>query len=237
MDKKRLIIYISSILIALLALIGFRTFSIGEKLDINSDLVKELYNQVNPSDDAMVLSRLYSSNGTIPNEYALAIGIKKYINSQNAYVETISKEDIEKNIKDILGSSYEINHQGVFILTDSYCRFDYDDQEEQYNNLSGCGGDWYNKFYRKVIKATKKKDKIEIIEKSIYVNNMWDDDYSHVTIYNNIIDKKQIEYYEDNPEKTREISIDDYLDKSSTYKYIFEKENDHYIFKKLELVK
>lgn len=212
-----------------------------KKIDINSELVQSLYKTVNPSDDAYVLSKFYEKPEEFENEYILTTAIKMYIDSQNGEnVETIPRKDIEENIYKLFGKDIKFKHDTVYVMFGSYCMFRYDDTKKLYILVGGCDGSINHLFYRKVVAAEETQKELIIYEKLIYVNYEWDDialEYGYVTIYNNTNDKKIIKTYDHNPREPLGITIDDYLNDASTYKYIFEKDNNNYIFKKIQLVK
>lgn len=92
------------------------------------------------------------------------------------------------------------------------------------------------KFYHKIISANEEDDKIIILEKSLYVYNDWNSNNSHITIYNNIIDKKIISSYNLDSNSEININIDDYIDNASTYKFVFKKVDNCYIFESISLL-
>ena len=94
----------------------------------------------------------------------------------------------------------------------------------------------YQSFVREIVSAREEGDNIIITEKSLYVYWDWDIDYSHVTIYNNVVQKEKIDEFDHDLTVELNINIDDYIDRASTYEYIFERVDDHYIFKGVKLV-
>lgn len=213
----------------------------AKKLDINSVLVQSLYKKVNPSVDGNILTKLYKKPGEFNNDYILTTAIKMYIDNHNSQsVETITKKDLENNIYQIFGKEITFEHHTVYVFFDSYCMFRYDKNKELYTLDGGCGGNTNEYFYRKIVEATESAKELTIYEKCIYVYYEWEDgtiDYGHVSIYNNLNDKKLIKSYEQNSNDQLKINIDDYLEEASTYKYVFEKVDNNYIFKNIELIK
>lgn len=206
----------------------------NKNLDIHSELVQDLYNMVNPTEDGLILSDLYQNSG-LSNNYMLVVALSDYIHDQDGNVEVISKDEVDKRIESIFGNK-EIEHQSTYLLFDGYCGFTYNDDLEQYELILGCGGDMNQSFVREIISAREDGNNVIITEKSLYVYRDWDADYSHVTIYNNIVQKEEIDAFDNDPAVELYINLDDYIDYASTYEYTFEKVDDHYIFKGVKLV-
>lgn len=205
-------------------------------LDKNSELVKELYNSVNPSNDATVLKSLYE-NSQITNDYIIVLGISEYLKSQQDYPNTISSFDVEKSIYHILGENIPFDHQTVLLLHGSACGYSYESDSKEYIFSSGCGGNSREFFHRIVVEAKQWKDEIQIIEKSIYEFNDWDDKISRIHIYDNYAQNNLLDYMEKDSSISYTINIEDYIEKASSYVYSFKKKDDHYIFenfKKME---
>ena len=206
----------------------------NKNLDIHSELVQDLYNMVNPTEDGLILSDFYQ-NGGLSNNYMLVVALSDYIHDQDGNVEVISKDEVDKRIESIFGNK-EIEHQSTYLLFDGYCGFTYNDDLEQYELILGCGGDMNQSFVREIISAREDGNNVIITEKSLYVYRDWDADYSHVTIYNNIVQKEEIDAFDNDPAVELYINLDDYIDYASTYEYTFEKVDDHYIFRGVKLV-
>lgn len=208
--------------------------------DDNRNLVETLYKMVNPSEDGNILMEFYGHPEELQNSYILTAAIKMYIDEQKGkYVEEISQKDIENNIKKIFGENVKYKHETVYVMLDGYCMFRYNSAKNLYTVDGGCGGNANDFFYRKITNTEETDKELLIYEKSIYVYDDWEnlDEDCHITIYNNIVDKKVIKKYNQDQNEQLNISLDDYINDASTYKYIFEKNNDNYIFKGTELVK
>lgn len=221
--------------ILLLFLGLFMVSGCGSKnLDIHSELVQDLYNMINPTEDGLILSDLYQ-NGGLSNNYMLVVALSDYISEQDENVEVISKDEVDQRIESIFGDE-EVEHQRTYLFFDGYCGFTYNDDLEQYEFIPGCGGDMYQIFVREIISAREEGKNVIITEKSLYVYRDWDEDYSHVTIYNNVVQKEVIDEFDNDPAVELDINLDDYIDYASTYEYTFERVDDHYIFKGVKLV-
>ena len=206
----------------------------NKNLDIHSKLVQDLYSMVNPTEDGLILSDFYQ-NGGLSNNYMLTVALSDYIREQNENVKVISKHEIDKRVESIFGIE-EVKHQKTYLLFDRYCGFTYNNVLEQYELILGCGGDMNQSFVRKLVRAREERGNIILTEKSIYVYQDWNTDYSHVTIYNNVVQKEEIDKFDNDSITELDINIDDYINYASTYEYTFEKVDDRYIFKGIKLV-
>ncbi len=228
--NKVLIILASLIALSVCLLIGY-VLSKPEEMDINSDLVRELYNSVNPSSDASVLSLLYTTN-PLSNEYIIDIGLMAYIKEHKAdNIEIIPREKVEEKIEKILGQ-VPYMHSNVYLL-EEVCVYTYNNEQKQYELIPGCGGNWYEQIHRKIVSAKKRRNQIIITEKMIYETNDWDDTMSKRTIYSDLEKSKKLDYKEISSNINYSIEIEDYIKDASTYEYVFEKKDDHYIFKSI----
>jgi len=231
--KNKILGLIGVFAVLIIAIGGFLIFR-NEDLDIDSKLVQDLYKKVNPSDNLMILSMLYKEPGKVENGFYVSAGLKYYID-KNGFQENISINDISDSIYEIFGEEANFYHERAYILADEYCGYDYNKTLKRYEFLSGCSGS-YDSMERKAISASKDKNYLYIYEKSIYIVHDIGIDGAHYTIYNNMQDLKKL------AEKTDKngnynIKLDDYLDEASTYKYVFKKVKNNYIFDHLELVK
>ena len=85
------------------------------------------------------------------------------------------------------------------------------------------------KFYRKITSAIEEDDKIIILEKSLYVYYNFDSEISHITIYNNIIDRDIIQTYDVDSQKNMDINIDDYLEGKTVSEEVSNKIENWYL--------
>ncbi len=213
-------------------------------LDINSEFVQNLYKMASPSSDAGVLKDLYD-DGIPSNTYILATGAMNYIRKNipvdsemiqnHMFTTTITKEDLKQHIEEVFGS---INYQDedFYVLNYEYgvCGFTYQEELERYESLNGCGGSMFESFKRKLISAREEDNYFYITEKSIYIYNDWDDYISRRYIYSDYNQEKMLDYIETSSNESLTITVDDYLGEAMTYDYVFEKNNDRYIFKGLQ---
>ena len=204
--------------------------TVSNHLDINSSLVQEMYNLINPSNDANVLKDLYENSG-LTDKYILNIGITSYLKEYpNADKLIIPKANIEKSIHSVLGYNVTFTHQDVYTLNDYGCGYNYDKDTEQYKLIAGCGGNQFESFQRQIVDAVEMNDIIQITEKSIYIYNDWNDYSSRIYIYSNYDQKDLLDYIETSSSNNYNIEINNYIDKASTYIYTFHKQNGKYIF-------
>ncbi len=214
-----------------------------KELDINSYLVKDLYQKINPSNDAMVLKGLYD-NLTPSNAYILAVGAMNYIRKNipidaemvqnHMFTTTISEEDLKTSIYEIFGN-IEYQNEDFYVLNSDYgvCGFTYQSEVSRYESLNGCGGSQFESFIRKVVSARQRNNYIYITEKSIYVYADWNEYISRKYIYNNYHQDKMLDYKETSSTESDPITLDPYIDEATTYEYVFENQNGQYIFKEL----
>lgn len=215
-------------------------------IDKNSTLVKELYDMVNPSNDAILLDELYK-NKELTSKYIVAMGINNYLkhnkikkfNNNDINGGYINESDVRDNIKYVLGNiSYK--NTDVYIMRDNYCMFKYNNELSRYELVGGCDGS-YTGYYRVIDSAYVNDNKLYIREKLIYYTYDFNEVINKVSIYDNP-DMINILDYREN----REISsydeinyLDNFIDKGSIYLYEFEKvdNNNNYIFKKITRLK
>lgn len=220
--KKKVIIY-SVILIFIILFIGF-IFLKNSKQE--EDLFLRLYNMATPSSDASLLNELYLNENIITNNYALVIGISDYV--KNKKVDSISLDNVDKSIKKCLGN-FSYKPEDVYIFTSNYCGFDYNVTLKEFEVKGGCGGNMHESYYRKIISNYSDDEKVLIREKVLYIYNEWDQDESIFNIYDgplkeNLLDSLTEENF--NNDKLKE-----YIDLANIYEYLFEKEENNYIFK------
>lgn len=201
-------------------------------LVINSELVQELYKRVNPSNDGLILNKMYNNQGFY-NQYILAVGFHNIIDNEEFIVEYVTEKDLENSIHKVFGKDIAIKHEDTYILKDTYCMYKYNKNNKNYEFVTGCDGDTNNYYYRDIVEATENNKELVITEKSIYVYYDWSESMNYVYVYNNRQDKKLIDAFSGKLDK---LKFESYKDKASTYKYRFKKVGKEYIFTSFELV-
>ena len=248
--KKKTVLLISLIMFIvaeIIILYNFkdRTFANDNNVDIdkNSSLVKELYNMVNPSNDAILLDELYK-NKDLTSKYIVAMGINNYLkyneikkfNNNDITGGYIDESDVRDNVRYVLGNiSYD--NTDIYIMKDNYCMFKYNNELSRYELVGGCDSS-YTGYYRVIDSAYVNGNKLYIKEKLIYYTYDFNEVINKVSIYDNpdminILDYREISSYD-------EINyLDNFIDKGSIYLYEFEKvdNNNNYIFKKITRLK
>lgn len=248
--KKKTVLLISLIMFIvaeIIILYNFkdRTFANDNNVDIdkNSSLVKELYNMVNPSNDAILLDELYR-NKELTSKYIVAMGINNYLkyneikkfNNNDITGGYIDESDVRDNVRYVLGNiSYD--NTDIYIMKDNYCMFKYNNELSRYELVGGCDSS-YTGYYRVIDSAYVNGNKLYIKEKLIYYTYDFNEVINKVSIYDNpdminILDYREISSYD-------EINyLDNFIDKGSIYLYEFEKvdNNNNYIFKKITRLK
>ena len=248
--KKKTVLLISLVMFIvaeIIILYNFKDRNFANDNDINIDknstLVKELYDMVNPSNDAILLDELYK-NKDLTSKYIVAMGINNYLkynkikkfNNNDINGGYINESDVRDNIKYVLGNiSY--NNTDTYIMKDNYCMFKYNNELSRYELVGGCDGS-YTGYYRVIDSAYVNDNKLYIREKLIYYTYDFNEVINKVSIYDNpdmtnILDYREISSYD-------EINyLDNFIDNGSIYLYEFEKvdNNNNYVFKKITRLK
>ena len=248
--KKKTVLLISLVMFVvaeIIILYNFkdRTFANDNDIDIdkNSSLVKELYDMVNPSNNAILLDELYK-NKNLTSKYIIAMGINNYLkyneikkfNNNDITGGYIDESDVRDNVRYVLGNiSYD--NTDIYIMKDNYCMFRYNNELSRYELVGGCDSS-YTGYYRVIDSAYVNGNKLYIKEKLIYYTYDFNEVINKVSIYDNpdminILDYREISSYD-------EINyLDNFIDKGSIYLYEFEKvdNNNNYIFKKITRLK
>ena len=131
---------------------------------------------------------------------------------------TIKQTEVKRQMKEIFGNDKYTN-ESIFGDPCSYANFEYDDYSKIYIMQGNTCPNEYNSYYiTKIIDYEIKDEEITIYEKVGYLNNN--------ELYKIKNDSRIITTLKDN-------NIDKYLDELNTYKYLFIKENDKFIFKSI----
>ena len=248
--KKKTVLLISLVMFVvaeIIILYNFkdRNFVNDNDIDVdkNSSLVKELYDMVNPSNDAILLDELYK-NKDLTSKYIVAMGINNYLkyneikkfNNNDITGGYIDESDVRDNVRYVLGNiSYD--NTDIYIMKDNYCMFRYNNELSRYVLVGGCDSS-YTGYYRVIDSAYVNDNKLYIKEKLIYYTYDFNEVINKVSIYDNpdminILDYREISSHD-------EINyLDNFIDKGSIYLYEFEKvdNNNNYIFKKITRLK
>ena len=238
----------------------------SKELDVNSEEVKELFNVYNKFNNHMSLSFKYISGFTyfynqdkvhmndIDESLKFAIVYdeyfnKKYDGQEHVDAETIvHMKDLNKISNKLFSTSLDIkkvidkdNYINVFV-----CRqLKYNEKEQSIIiTQDGCGDCAAAEFNTKIISAVKSKDKIEIINKVIFLYYSCDPvEFKIFKAATNNYNNKYgfVEEIEDLTNKNiliKDVKIDDYLDKLDSFKWTFVKNNEgNYIFESVEKIK
>lgn len=252
MKKENVVIVVLSVLVISLGIFAFVLFRKGNMensktiyLDVETELVQDLYKMVNFSNDAVVLNHLYSDKG-IPDAYKIGMGINQYLKNKEPIPVTnsldllsyIPANLVDANIKYVLGDiSYQ--KQDAQLMISDYCVFFYNKELDRYEYKGGCGGSVFEFYYRKIDSAYKVNDRLYIKEKMFYLYDDWDDYISKKTVYSNPDRNNVLDYLETDSTGDYVIDKEKYIDKGSTYLYEFKKvdNNNHYIFLGIKRVK
>ena len=195
--KKKTVLLISLVMFIvaeIIILYNFKDRNFANDNDINIDknssLVKELYDMVNPSNNAILLDELYK-NKDLTSKYIVAMGINNYLkhnkikkfNNNDINGGYINESDVRDNIKYVLGNiSY--NNTDTYIMKDNYCMFKYNNELSRYELVGGCDG-LYTGYYRVIDSAYVNDNKLYIREKLIYYTYDFNEVINKVSIYDN----------------------------------------------------
>ena len=237
-----------------------------ETLDVNSELVANLFDSVNLFDSPNVGGSGYYyayydkydelDTKDFPDDLKIYLGIKKLMKVQGSYEKyvnsmdkcitgqglVISADEVETSVKSIFGSDVkykDTNLQEAYSC--SYSKFQYDESSDNYGQCElQCGGVLIPSYISNIVSAIKKDSVLELTVSFGWVRFTNDNGKTTAIIYENEEEKNQLDSVEidDNNIDTTEIA-DKVGDKFiKTYKYIFElNEDGNYYFKKVEKVK
>ncbi len=211
-----------------------------KELDINSELVQDLYETIVPNNNSYILSQLYG-NAELTNEYKLNVAIMNYVkknptndSSVDNVANYISADDVLNSAKEVFGDDVSLTNQRITKYINGYCGYDYNEEKNRYEPFEGCGGITNKYFYRKLLNAKEQGNQIILQEQSFYVyENLGTDE---IYIYDNYDQDKMLDFVQSKDTAISGVNENDYIDKGSIYEYIFQKENDRYIFKEIKKV-
>jgi len=140
----------------------------------------------------------------------------------------VKEEDLKKQYTKIFGDD---NYKGQDIEYSCPTIISYNPKEKRYEYNEFCGGGITTGYENKIIEARKYDNKIEIYEKVAFY--LFDEDYESITYWENsdytdLIVETSID---------EEFNVDEYLQNMKTYKFVFERKENNYYFKSVELVK
>ena len=228
-----------------------------EELAVDDKLVTQSLAKINwKIEDFYKNDKLVVSD--IDNDVILSIAFASIV-SENKDVSAVSTVDLDKNIKNIFGSKTKYTTSNSVDVSYAFIgcsRFTYDEKDSLYTReILGCDAGWrFNGIVSKVNKALKYDDRIEIYQKAMYYTSGSEStgpletiDFYKANVTSN---PEGTDYYDKsaliaenvkNPgsgtEFTKTMNLDDYYEKADTYKIIFTKENNNYVFTSIEILK
>lgn len=185
-------------------------------------LVQQLYEISHPGKDTLILNELYQENG-FTNKYILAVAMKKHLEKKKE--EAISQEELEKNIRAIFGN-ISFTHESFYLLVNNVCGYTYNREKQVYEPLTHCDDEPNQSYEQKIVSVHKIGNKIIIQEKTIFL----------------VQDEEIYVYTSSNKEKLlakvkkEQYNKEDYIDKGTTYEYIFTSINKNYIFTDIHII-
>lgn len=157
-------------------------------------------------------------------------------------------DDINEKVNEIFGNNIDVNNiinkDKIVNVNIDGTGFKYDEKTKSFSLLGSGVGDCCSIEYKtKIISAKKYSDKIEIINKVMFIFGSGCEDEEELFIlkspysyenYKNFI----VEDLSKTKKDYENINIDDYLDSLDSYKWTFTKDkNNNYIFNNVEKVK
>lgn len=179
------------------------------------------------------------SQTEIDNQVKIYMAIRKVLTEAKTTDYTkkieIKESEVTSALKQLFGQNVTFKHESLTGNTCSYTKFEYDEDKKLYiqnpEDLDDCNYS-NDTILSKITEEKTLADSIEIYEKVAYVVNSYNFETKQA-IYNIYTDMtKQTKIASAN-----EYSIDNYLEQLNTYKYTFEKDNNNYYLKSVELVK
>lgn len=269
--KKKPNIFLVIIVIIVLCTIGVISFlaitnnnssnknNTKETLDVNSNLIKQLYSMVsifnNIDTNPKFLYYFYQKNSytasSIDNEAKIALGLNQardLIVKSDTAKATISASNVAIGVKKVFGPSATYKNASLIDLVDCMS-FNYDSKSKTYTgSVDGCGGIVLDSLSTKLISALKIGNKLEITDKFAYVS--WDMFNNTNTTCQDTVCPHTYSIYSDINKKNKiasnltdnQVSIDsivsNYGSILQTHKYTFTLGSDgNYYFTSVELVK
>ncbi len=163
-------------------------------------------------------------------------------NILDQHLKTYFDDKVSFERSSFVGSSFQlknVNFNGSGMSIVSYDSTS-DTFKVRFSGVGGTSGPMPNITKRKIIKATQKGDTITLVEKAIYYtsdsgfNEIEKKNYFHYSIYKEPakLTLLQTLQFDDDSIQNATISVDDYLDKTSTITqtYKFNKESNHWYF-------
>lgn len=216
-------------------------------LDVNSELVQNLYSMINPDDSNELLYELYINN-SFTDKYKIGMSILKYLKENNLFeivdgkkerstsdkASYISEDTIKEYMQKIFGNSNYTNQDKVSLITDGICFYDYNNTYKRYENLAnGCHGS-NHKFYREIASAKSKDNKVYIREKNVYgfYKTIVTGGEESASVYSN--PDKKVQVYFETGDNAHNVDLKNYIDNGSVYEYEFEKLDNNYILKSIK---
>jgi len=206
-------------------------------LNTNDQTVIELYNNVNVFEASFMgnyNNYLYKydsiSVNELPNDVIVFMGIQNIKNDNNSSNLKFSAQEVKKGINNVFGN---INYTDVSTDSSSCENYVYNEVSKNFTlGESGCGGAYVPVKVDKLLSATKYNDRIEIVAAVVFGKSAGTEQpegtynyYSDVN-YNNLLTTNDVSSFD----------INNYIDKTSQYKYTFKLENGNYYFKSIEKI-
>lgn len=209
-----------------------------ETIDVNSDIVKSLYDEINVFNDFDDGSKYYGlifgdyTTSTLPNDAKLFMAFSKLVDKKDFDSLSLTSEDVDNAIKEIFGD-IEYTNQSIDNVGCGLTGLIYDETTNYYIKGTSKCNDANTKIVTKLISAEKNNDDIVLKQKMYVETNGTTDDRDG--------NKISIKYAYDAINRSRliakgnlteEIMFDEYNNQLDTYSYTFKynSDDDKYYF-------
>lgn len=165
----------------------------------------------------------------INNQVLLSLAARKYLYANNT--TTMTSEDMKKSIKSLFGN---VKYKDTTINAGSCLGESAEYKKGKYSFAGDCGGSYISHFITKIVKATRYKDRVEIIQKVGYADYDFPNDEVKELIYKDN-SLKDLIGKEDATNDT--VIYEKYKDSFPEYMFTFNYEDEEYHFESIELLK
>lgn len=211
-----------------------------ETLEIDSNEVRTLYHNISGALDSLRAINIYYTDKKVTSQdidnltaYKIAMLQVYYDKNINIFknIREVSADEIELKVKETFGKDYKFEHK-----TYTSCpNFTYDVNNKKYvPNNTPCGTEGGPDNIKRIVKALKKDNNIEIYVRVLFLGDMEENKLVYYEDYNKTKRVEQVnEYYGDTFLESSSLNVA----KGSLYKIVFNKEDNNYVFNYSELVK
>lgn len=157
--------------------------AVAEALDVDSQLVQELYQKINVYENVYLGQKanlFYQKKNTkvtdMNNQDLLYMAIannrikKDFEGKKLTETITLTKEEVEKSANQLFGHDVKLKHESLTNSPCAFAAFQYDSQKEIYTQSGvACADNKNSQFVTKVTKAVKKGEQVYLDVKGILI--------------------------------------------------------------------